>query len=175
MRSLGVVIALFLLGGCMPMASKAKRYSGDGEIRVCSNLLAQGYSITFPSFPADQPFSAVYKLAGVPSVSRDPYVYLSFHSDAPPSASDTVKPQVTAVMHLTLEDSSGRQLRSLELPLAKAIWRHSQDVFGVYDLEKSSFHFEPSASYVLRVSYTPGSTPPPAKEVYFEIDGCAYY
>ena len=159
----------------MPMARKAKRYSGDGEIRVCSNLLAQGYSITFPSFPADQPYSAAYKLAGIPSVGRDPYVYLSFHSDAPPSASDTAKPHVTAVIHFTLEDSSGRQLRSLELPLAKAIWRHSQDVFGVYDLEKSNFHFEPSASYVLRVSYTPGSTPPPAKEVYFEIDGCAYY
>ena len=166
---------VFLLCGCMPMAIKSRRYSGDGEFRVCSNLLAQGYSITFPSVRADQPYSATYRLAHVPGVGRDPYILLSFRSDAPPSASDTARPNVTAVIRVTLEDSSGREVRSLELPLAKAIWRWSQDVFGAYDLDKSVFHFDPSASYVLRVSYTPGSTPPPAKEVYFEIDGCAYY
>jgi hypothetical protein len=166
---------VFFLCGCMPMAIKARRYSGDGEFRVCSNLLAQGYSITFPSVPANQPYSATYRLAHVPGVGRDPYIYLSFHSDAPPSASDTARPNVTAVIRVTLEDFSGGEVRSLELPLAKAIWRWSQDVFGAYDLDKSVFHFDPSASYVLRVSYTPGSTPPPAKEVYFEIDGCAYY
>ena len=157
------------------MAIKEGRYSGDGEFHTCSNLLGQGYSIAFPSFPADQPYSASYKLAHVPSVGRDPYLYLSFHSDAPPSASDTVKPHVTASIHVTLEDSRSREARSLELSLAKAIWRWSQNVFGAYDLEKGVFHFAPSASYVLRVSYTPGSVPPPAKEVYFEIDDCAFY
>ena len=108
-------------------------------------------------------------------LGRDPCIYLSFRSDAPPSASDTARPNVTTVIRVTLEDSSGREVRSLELPLAKAIWRWSQGVFGAYDLDKSVFHFDPSASYVLRVSYTQGSTPPPAKEVYFEIDDCAYY
>jgi hypothetical protein len=175
MKLLGVSAILFLLCGCMPMAVKAKRYSGDGEIRSCSNLLAQGYSITFPRFPIDQPYSASYRLAGVPSVGRDPVVYLSFPSNAPPSASDTARSRVTSTIRVTLQNSSGKEIRSLDLPLATAIWRWSQEVFGAYDLEKNVFHFDPSAAYTLHVTYTPGAVPPPAKEAYFEIDGCASY
>jgi hypothetical protein len=172
MKPLGAATALLL---CATTTLNASRYSGDGEFRSCSNLFARGYAITFPSFPIDRQYSASYKLSHVPSVGRDPYVYLSFHSDALPFASDTARPHVTSVIRLVLEDSSGRQLRSLELPLSKSIWRWSQHVFGAYDLHESKFHLDPSASYILHVSYTPGSVPPPAKQAYFEIDDCAYY
>jgi hypothetical protein len=174
MKPLTMATAL-LLCGCMPMAVKARRYSGDGQFEVCSNLLAQGYRITFPSFPIDQPYSASYKLAHVPSVGRNPYVYLSFHSDAPPSASDTARPHVTAAVRIAVDDSAGKRVHSLDLALSKAIWRWSQQTFGAYDLDHSTFALDPSASYTLHVSYTPGSTPPPAKEAYFELDDCAYY
>jgi len=156
MKPFVLVIALVTVLGCVPMAVKARRYAGDGELRICSNLLAQGYTIDFPSFAADQPHSASYKLSRIPAVGRDPFLYLRFHSGISSLDTDRIKTGVTATFEAVLMDSNGKEIQGLALSVAKAIWSQSRDLFGAYDLDKSAFHFEPEASYD------------------FEIDGCAY-
>jgi len=175
MKSLVFFITLVVLSGCMPMAIKAKRYEGDGVLHVCSTWLGQGYTIDFPLFPSDQPYSASYKLSHIPNVGRDPFVYLRFHSSISSLDADSTKKRVTAAFHVVLLDSTGRETQHLDLPLSKAIWSQSRDLFGVYDLDRSVFHFNSVSNYTLQISYEPGSFPPPTKQLYFEIDGCAYY
>jgi hypothetical protein len=75
---------------------------------------------------------------------------------------------------VTLEDSYGRNINSFDLPLAKAGWMWCDGLFSAYG-NQSGLHFEPLLRYVLRVSYDPGITPPPAKELFFKIDACATY
>ena len=157
------------------MALRAKRYSGDGVIRICSTFAHQGYAIEFPRFRADRAYAAVYKLSYVPNANRAPQVYLHFHSDISSLKTDSFKERVTAALRVVLADATGREIQRLDLPLSMAIWSQSGDLFGIYDLDRSDFHFDPASSYTLRVSYTPGPVPPPTKELYFEIDCCAYY
>jgi hypothetical protein len=44
-----------------------------------------------------------------------------------------------------------------------------------YDLDGTPIIYDGNNNYVLNVSYTPGTVPPPASELYFAIDGCAFY
>ena len=175
MRTFSLLFLLILLAGCVPMLIKAKRYSGDGVFSTCSNLLAQGYSIEFSRHPSDKPFSATYKLSHVPDVGHDPLVYLRVPSDLGFMAMDAAKQRVTASFHVVAVDGSGTVTRSLDLPLSTAIWTDQGGAYGAYRVRESHFHFAPTRDYTLRVSYEPGPIPPPAKEVYVQIDGCAWY
>jgi hypothetical protein len=175
MRAHVLLFSAFVLTGCIPMALKAKRYSGDGLLTTCSNLLMQGYAIDFSRHPSDQPFSATYKVSQVPQIGRDPYVYLRFPSHHSVVGLDDTKKRVTASFHVDLSDASGAQTHSLDLPLAEAIWTDAGGAYAAYRLYDSQFYFAAGQSYSLHVSYTPGAVPPPGTEVYVQIDGCAYY
>jgi len=179
MRTLVALIIALALDGCGIPASgemwlQTKRYSGDGVIHNCSNLIGAGYRIDFPEFDASRPFSASYRMMHVPKVfARDPLIYLKFRCES--GGSDEIKERITASFRITLLDSAGSVIRSVEFPMSRTIWEESQNLCGAYDLEKSPFRFLPSASYLLKVSYDPGAVPPPAKRLYFSVDNCAFY
>jgi hypothetical protein len=179
MRTLVALIIGSALAGCGIPASaemwlQTKRYSGDGVIHNCSNLIGAGYRIDFPEFDASRPFSASYRMAHVPKVfGRDPLIYLKFRCEF--GSSDEIKKRVTASFRITLLDSAGTVIRSIELPMSTSIWWEAQNLCGAYDLEKSPFRFQSSASYILMVSYDPGHIPPPTKRLYFSVDNCAFY
>ena len=88
---------------------------------------------------------------------------------------DAITKSTTASFGITLLDSAGAVIRSIELPMSKSICWESGGVCAAYDLEKSPFHFRSSTSYVLKVSYDPGSVGPPTKTLYFSVDNCAFY
>jgi hypothetical protein len=179
MRTLVALIIALALAGCGIPASgvmwlQTKRYSGDGVIHNCSNLIGAGYRIDFPEFDASRSFSASYRMAHVPKVfGRDPLIYLKFRCES--GSSDEIKKRVTASFRITLLDSTRTVIRSIELPMSTSIWWEAQNLCGAYDLEKSPFRFQSSASYILEVSYDPGPVPPPTKRLYFSVDNCAFY
>jgi hypothetical protein len=172
MRSLLPIVAVLALTSCKPIGMQAKQYSGDGTLRACSNLLGQGYAIEFAPFDATKPYLASYRLSHVPQFRQDPYVYLRFHSGPSFSFPEDLKKRGTAVIWASLADAYGREKHSLDLPLSSGVWAESQGLFSAYALNQSQFHFAPQESYVLTVSYKPGAVPPPATNLYFEIDGC---
>src|ERR1700686_5092061 len=169
MRTLVALIIALASAGCGIPASgemwlQTKRYAGDGVIHNCSNLIGAGYRIDFPEFDASRPFSASYRMAHVPKVfGRDPLIYLKFRCEF--GSSDEIKKRITALFRITLLDSAGAVIRSIELPMSTTIWSEAQNLCGAYDLEKSPFRFRSSASYLLKVSYDPGPVPPPTKRV----------
>ena len=175
MRSLLPLAAALALASCKPMGMQAKQYSGDGTLRTCSKLIGQGYAIEFAPFDATKPYLASYRLSHVPQVRRDPVVYLRFHSGPSVSFPEDLRKRGTAAIWATLADTHGRERHSLDLPLSSGVWMESQGLFSAYAPDQSQFHFEPQESYVLTVSYKPGEVPPPAANLYFEIDGCAHY
>jgi hypothetical protein len=157
------------------MWAETKQYSGDGVIHTCSNLFGSGYEIDFPKFDASRPFVASYRLSHVPQTARERAgISLRFYQPDYLMA-ETKKGSITATFRFTLSDAHNRTLHSAEVKLSSAGWSESQRLFSVYAGERSYFHFEPNTAYVLRVSYTPGAVPPPAKELYFAIDSCAFY
>jgi|SRR5581483_7250434 len=177
-RPILVVLALSLSGCGIPASAgmwfQIKRYSGDGHIYSCSNLVSSGYCIDFPDFDAKRPFAASYRLAHVPRVlGRDPLIYLKFRCDF--GSSDEIKRRVTASFRVTQLDSSGAVIRASTFPMAAAIWSDSQYLCGAYDMDKSPLRFSTSGSYILKVSYDPGTVPPPTKRLYFSLDNCAFY
>ena len=169
----------FTLGACgIPDGTRvcwqARQYRGDGVIHTCSNMLMGGYCIEFRRFDASRPFSAIYHLAHAPRIRdaggpRNPYLYL--RPDSYPNVpSDEVKARMTAEFEFVLRDPHG-EVRHLRVPLATSIWGSA----GVYQLYKSELPLQRDSSYELRVSYSPGAVPPPVKEFYFVVDGCAFY
>jgi hypothetical protein len=175
LRGLLPLAAALALTSCKPMGTQAKQYSGDGTLRTCSKLIGQGYAIEFAPFDATKPYLASYRLSHVPQVHRDPYVYLRFHSGPSVSFPEDLRKRGTAAIWVSLADTYGREQHSLDLPLSSAVWAESQGLFGAYNPDQSQFHFEPQEGYVLTVSYRPGAVPPPAANLYFEIDDCAHY
>ena len=168
-------LAALALTSCKPMGMQAKQYSGDGTLRTCSKLIGQGYAIEFAAFDATKPYLASYRLSHVPQVHRDPYLYLRFHSGPSLSFPEDLRKRGTASFWVSLVDTYGREKHALDLSLSSGVWAESQGLFSAYALDQSQFHFEPQESYVLTVSYKPGAVPPPAANLYFEIDGCAHY
>ena len=145
------------------------RYSGDGVIH--SALVIPGYTIAFPRFSASQPYSASYRFSRVPQrLQSDPIIYLRFDWSRGFADSDEIKKKVTAKFHFTLLNNEGRSIQSADLPLSSSIWTGGSDFWGVYQLDESKLHFRLGASYVINVSYVPGTVPPPTKELYFSIE-----
>jgi hypothetical protein len=179
-RALLAAFACFALSGCGIPASvwmwaQAKQYSGDGVIYTCSNIFMRGYGIDFPRFDASQPYTASYRLSKVPQTSRKQTgVCLRFKQ--PDLAMALAKQKsVTATFRLVLYDTDDNILHSADVVLSQPGWSETGRLFSVYAGEKSYVQFERNSSYVLKVSYTPGAVPPPAKDVYFAVENCAFY
>lgn len=176
-RALPILLCLALNGcvvGNLDMWLQVKKYSGDGVIHNCSSLLSPGYSIEFPKFSSASPYQNTYRINRVPQRGGEPaWLYLRFFWQNTGGV-DEKKKSVTASFRITLSDTKGRILHSADFHLSNADWMQEQGRrFWVYDLEKSRLQFERDASYILNVSYTPGSVPPPAEELYFFIqNGC---
>lgn len=159
------------------MNLQIRRYSGDGSIRTCGNLLAPGYAIDFPKFEASRPYSASYRLVRLPRVHdplgpRKAHIYLSLWWK---NGSVNFDQSLSGSVRVDLVKSSGQLVHSFELPLASVMRGNSQgrDLFS--DIKSTELHFEKNVDYYLRVSYSPGSVPPPAKELFFTIRDCAEY
>jgi hypothetical protein len=179
-RAFLVLIIALALGGCgipatAEMWLQTKSYSGDGTIHSCCTLFGAGYMIDFPAFSASRPFTASYRMAHVPKVfGSDPYLRLCFHWQREDDL--TRSRSITANVRFTLLDGRGKQVRSLELPISSSMWGETgPDLVEVWDFNKGPIHFAAGEHYVLNVSYTPGSVPPPTKEAWLEIDNCATY
>lgn len=179
-----ILVALALSGCGIPtgveMWLQTKRYFGNGTIRTCNNLLAPGYAIEFPTFDASKDYAASYRLSHVPQVygileSRNPYIYLCFYWKRGSADTDQIKSTVTASFRATLVRSSGQIVHSIEVPLARTTWGEARDLHVIADFEQAKFHFDRNSDYLLRVSYTPGLVPPPAKKLFFAIKDCAEY
>ena len=180
-RRLLLLLSLFFVS-CVPMWIKTRQYAGDGTLRACSNILAQGFAIDFSPFDARKPYIASYRLSHVPQVGRNPFVRLCFHpkpGSQPwyPGIDDDLKKKLTATLKVTLLDARGTAVRSLEMPIATATWTwgESQGLIGAYDFAHGSFPFAPAQDYTLAVSYTPGSVPPATDSAYVQLEACAYY
>jgi hypothetical protein len=162
------------LNGCvvvnLGMWLQVMQYSDDGVIHNCSVISWPGYWIDFPKFRSDRPYEASYRLSNVPQLPGFPaFIYLRFNQPNRVAA-EKKKDLVTAVFRITLSDETGRIVHSAELPCSSSIWTGGGPDFGVADLKKSELHFEAGASYILRVSYDPGSVPLPANDLHFSIE-----
>jgi hypothetical protein len=149
-------------------------YLGDGEIHDCSFLLAPGYKIEFSKFQSNQNYTASYKVFRVPQVPGYPAsIYLRFNQPEWVQAYK-MKQSVTAVFQFSLYDTEGHLLHSAELPCSTSVWTDGGGEFGIYDIHASKVYFKPGTRYILNVSYTPGTAPPPAEYLYFSIErGCS--
>jgi len=169
-----------MLVGCgipagLLMAWQVKRYSGDGKIQTCSQWFGAGYQVDFAPFDASHSFIASYRVSALPQVlGRDPMIYLKFDLDRFFENPDAIKSGTTGFFQIDLLNSSGQVVQTASLHTATTIWWGGGKSWGMYDLDKSRFHFDRNENYVLRVSYNPGGVPPPAKQLYFNIDNCAY-
>jgi len=162
---------------------KAKQYSGDGTLRTCSTILAQGYAIDFPPFDPGQPYTAVYRISHVPQVSRAARFCMNFHLKINPT--DEEETRLTPVIRVRITDRHGR-VQSVDLsptvvsptvPLSPSVggWGSSSpDLFGIYGPD-ANLHFTRGETYSISVAYRPGSVPIPAKQAYFGIEDCAFY
>lgn len=172
------ILLCFALNGCVlgnvGMWIQVKQYSGDGVIHNCSVIWWPGYRIEFPKFDSARPYQATYKLNRVPQRGGEPaMLYMCFIQ---PNYGMALQRQnsVTASFRITLSDQNGRILHSADFQLANTFWGAEQDIFHVFDLEKSKLQLERNASYLLNVFYTPGEIPPPAEELFFFIqNGCS--
>ena len=105
---------------------------------------------------------------------RQSQIYLKFRCEF--GSSEEIIKHTTASFHLAVLDSSGKAIRSVALPLSATNWTGAEaPCLRAYNVGSSQFHFQPNASYVLKVSYDPNSIQPPAKRLYFSIDDCALY
>jgi hypothetical protein len=172
----------FILVGCvasnLAMEAQVQRYSGDGVIHSCSTALMAGYRIQFPKFDASRAYAASYRLSHVPQMHRidgrdNPSVYLRFRSSLGFAATQEFRKTSTAIFRLTLVDSRGKVIYSTKSTVSDSRW--GQQARNLYDSFGCEFHFERDATYVLKVAYTPGTVPPPAKELYFVLENCGYY
>lgn len=175
------LVIAFLLGatGCgVPMGIEMKlqirRYSGDGSIRTCGNLLAPGYAIDFPKFDTSRPYSASYRLTRLPRVydpltPRKAHIYLRSWQNV------NFEQSLGGSVRVDLVKTSGQLAHSFELPLAGVLHGNSQgrDLFS--DIKTTELHFEKNVDYILRVSYSPGLIPLRSKELFFTIRDCAEY
>lgn len=162
--------------GSTVMWAETKQYSGDGVIHSCSNLFGGGFAIDFPTFDSSRPYAASYRLSHVPQTGRGSVIYLRFErSGLLPSAAQRKTKSATSTFRFTICDAKGSVLDSADFHVSNAILTQTGSIFGIYELGKSEFRFEYNNSYVLKVSYVPGSVPPPAKQLYFAIDNCAFY
>jgi hypothetical protein len=185
MKRLVVALTALALTNCgipggAEISIQARQYSGDGQIRTCSNSIEPGFAIDFPPFDASAGYTKSYHLSKVPQVYRsketvDPILYLRFAKWKGFGDPDKIKIDATASFRVVLSKSTGEVVKTFTLTLASSIWTVSQNLIGVYDLEKSKVHFERGGAYVLHVEYTPGTNPPLAKKLYFALDDCAFY
>ena len=136
-----------------------------------------GYAIEFPKFDSAKSYKASYKLANLPYARREHALVLLRYNESGLlfSAAQRMNHDSTATFRFTIGDQKGRILHSATIKASDAILTQTQSIFGVYKLGDSYFRFQRDASYVLNVSYTPGTVPPPAKELYFAIDNCGFY
>jgi hypothetical protein len=175
------LIALwFSQSGCVTGNSGAEasvnQYSGDGVVHLCSTMFTRGYAIDFPTFSSAKPYQATYRLSNLPSGRELALVLLRFSEPGLRyGVAQKEKNSVTSTFGFTLLSAKGHTLHSAAFQLSSAVWTEHQGVFGIYELGKSQFHFEPHAAYVLNVFYRPGADPPPAKRLYFAIDNCGFY
>lgn len=177
------LIALIFTGCGIParveMKFQMRRYSGDGTIRACSNVLSSGYAIRFADFDSGHNHSASYELSHVPRISGcrhdDPFLYLRFQWGGPFYEWTQIQKRLRGEIWLILRDKQGRTLSSNELSLSDATFAGTGNLYGAYDPVKTRLHFTHSGNYVLQVTYVPGPDPIPAPRLYFEIDNCAYY
>jgi hypothetical protein len=129
-----------------------------------------GYRIEFPKFPSDRPYEASYRISNVPQRGGHPaIIYLRF-TQPDWIAAVNKKKSVTAVVLIMLSDAHGHVVKSVELPIATSVWTGARGPFGIYKPRTSELFLEAHKSYILKVSYTPGKTPPPANELYFSIE-----
>ena len=149
-----ILIAL-TLGGCgIPTGwsiwLRTKRYSGDGVITTCSNLLGPGYRIDFPKFDASLPYSASYRLDGLPRIcDRKPVVYLRFDGDR-----SLPRNTLSDAFRMTVANSRGEIIQA----------------YG------RALQLREDESYTLHLDYdNPRQAPMHVKQLFFEIDNCAFY
>jgi hypothetical protein len=179
-KGFAAVLASFMLAGCgipagLLMWWQATHYSGEGKIQTCSQWFGAGYRVDFAAFDASRPFAASYRVSALPHVSgRDPMIYLKFNVDEFLTNSDAIKSETTASFGIDLLGSDGRLIQMADLQAATTIWWGGGKEWGMYDLYKSKFHFDRRKTYIVRVWYEPGRVPPPANQLYFSIDNCAY-
>lgn len=172
-KILSAYLLCLLVGGCLPMSVKVGRYSGDGAIRACSTILAQGYTIDFPPFYPRRPFTASYKMSSLPDVGRQPYLRLAFHAS---STIDQLKEQTKGALFVKITDVKGRQLQTIQMSLATAMWGSSgADFFSIGDFNKCRLRVESGETYRLSISYVPESFPSSVKDVFLSIENCAFY
>jgi hypothetical protein len=180
MKTLFLMATSFLLSGCGIFADptmwvETKGYSGDGVIHTCSTLFGGGYGIDFPKFDASRPYTASYRISNVPQTARERSGFSLRFLQPDYRMAKSREGSVTATFSFTLCDQRNTTLHSAQVSVSRAGWSQSQGLFSVYAGKKSYVHFERGARYVLKVSYTPGTRPPPAKELFFAIDNCSTY
>jgi hypothetical protein len=185
MKRLVLALAALTMTDCgvpggVEISIQARQYSGDGQIRTCSNLMGPGFAIDFAPFDASVAYTKSYHLSNVPQVYRskenvDPILYLRFTKWEGFGDPDKIKANSTASFRVIVSKATGEVVKTFSLGFASSIWTVSQNLIGVYDLEKGKVHFERGDAYVLHVEYSPGANPPLAKELYFALDDCAFY
>lgn len=184
-KTIGALVTLLaiLVTACKPMWWQTRQYSGDGEIRTCSNLLGSGYTIEFPEFDASKPYIVSYRISRVPRVRRlsrstDPYVclnflpfYHDFYHDFGLQKYEAIKKRITATFRMTLVTAKGEVKHSADFSFSTALWSGS----GKFNSVGEFFHFDPDQDYNLILAYAPGIQPPPTKELNLAVKNCASY
>jgi hypothetical protein len=162
-----------LEGFILPMWWQVRQYAGDGKIEKVY-VPFSGYRIVFEQFDSSKSYDKTYRLIRVPQRgSERAVVYLRFLDYGRFLSLYQARPS-NANFSISISDCSGNLLHTGNIPLATSAWSGGLNkeggTVGVYELKESEFLFRRNRCYYLNISYSPGSRPPPAREVFVTIE-----
>ena len=160
---LSLIITILICPFCAQADSLTKEirnYKGDGKIQDISFRhpvslwlwKISGYEITFSEFDLNKGISKKYKLIGLPTVVREPYVYFKI------VGIEIKEHQDIGAFSMRIEDSDENLITEFRNIEAKdMIWSSSggSPCFEIYDLNKSTFEVEKNKEYTLLIEFMP--------------------
>ena len=168
-RFQAAVVVLVLASGCsapVPISG----YQGDGNISRIWFWPNIGVKVDFEEFSLQEPFTAIYKIKGLPR----PKDFLVAGLVLDPSGWSERK-SLTGVLELRIKDTTGRVLSEGRASLTEWHWGESGgDHFATNKIELMPKHFEKDQSppAILEVSYEPvGRIPAVTARVRLSADG----
>lgn len=170
----------------LKVREQVRLYDGDGQIRNRSYLYLftpiASYEVSFEPFALDRPYSASYRLSGLPELRAKPLVYLN--------TIGIVKPADLGRIRVSISDGSGNVVQSLASEhTSELIWSQPSTAeiiaeipdydyaansssstvslpqdpidgerYALYDPEQSQFEPLTTESYTLTIDYEPAAT-----------------
>ena len=182
MKGILVVLCVCLMTGCATRHRMVESYRGDGQIRYLKKPWVfgfDGFEIQFPEIRLSEPFSASYRMHGVPGEDVTDFTcYVGFVVTNPVARGALTDAELSMTL---VEDD--RQLWSFSAPCSR--WQCASGggrlkyYWGPWRLQDpsdwSSFSARTDCYYLLSVAYTPDEKAQRLNETGFFYVRCGGY